>query len=69
LQVVLFEENHKSGAGESCEVGNPGALGMTKRRGLLIGTGPLPRDKAVVGGRNSLSFDNRHLQPLSSVIF
>jgi hypothetical protein len=30
--VVLFEENHISGTGESCEVGNPGSLGMTKER-------------------------------------
>jgi hypothetical protein len=30
--VVLFRENHISGAGESCEVGNPAALGMTKER-------------------------------------
>ncbi len=35
LHVVLFEENHISGTGESCEVGNPGTLGMTKRRGLF----------------------------------
>src|SRR5580704_9288106 len=27
LHVVLFRENHISGAGESCEVGNPGTLG------------------------------------------
>ncbi len=33
LHVVLFRENHISGGGESCEVGNPGTLGMTKRRG------------------------------------
>ena len=33
LHVVLFEENHISGTGESCEVGNPGTLGMTKRKG------------------------------------
>jgi hypothetical protein len=33
LHVVLFRENHISGAGESCEVGNPGTLlGMTKER-------------------------------------
>ena len=38
--VVLFEENHISGTGESCEVGNPGSLGMTKRGGLLNGRGP-----------------------------
>jgi hypothetical protein len=30
LHVVLFKENHISGTGESCEVGNPGTLGMTK---------------------------------------
>jgi hypothetical protein len=30
--VVLLGENHISGAGESCEVGNPGTLGMTKER-------------------------------------
>jgi hypothetical protein len=35
LHVVLFEENHISGTGESCEVGNPGTLGMTERRGSL----------------------------------
>jgi hypothetical protein len=29
LHVVLFEENHLSGTGESCEVGNPGTLLMT----------------------------------------
>jgi hypothetical protein len=32
VHVVLFDENHISGTGESCEVGNPGTLGMTKRR-------------------------------------
>ena len=32
LHVVLFTENHIRGAGESCEVGNPGTLGMTKER-------------------------------------
>jgi hypothetical protein len=30
--VVLFRENHISGADESGEVGNPGTLGMTKER-------------------------------------
>jgi hypothetical protein len=30
--VVLFRENHISVAVESCEVGNPGTLGMTKGR-------------------------------------
>ena len=40
--------------GESGEVGNPGTLGMTKRRGLLKGKGPLPRDRAVVGRRGRL---------------
>jgi hypothetical protein len=47
LHVVLFEENHIRGTGESCEVGNPGTLGMTKRRGLLKGRGLLPREKSV----------------------
>jgi hypothetical protein len=60
LHVVLFEENHISGTGESCEVGNPGTLGMTKRRGLLKGKGPLPRDRAVVGGRDVFSIDSNH---------
>jgi hypothetical protein len=32
LHVVLFRENHMSGAGEICEVGNPGSLLMNKRR-------------------------------------
>ncbi len=32
VHVVLFKENHISGAGESDEVGNPGTLLMTKRR-------------------------------------
>jgi hypothetical protein len=31
LHVVLFEENHIRGTGESCEVGNPGTLGMTRK--------------------------------------
>jgi hypothetical protein len=48
LHVVLFEENHISGTGESCEAGNPGTLGMTKRRGLLKGRGLLSRGKAIV---------------------
>ena len=33
--VVLFRENHISGAGGSCEVGNPGTLGMTEGRVAL----------------------------------
>jgi hypothetical protein len=33
--AVLFKENHISGAGESCEVGNPGTLGMTKERATV----------------------------------
>jgi hypothetical protein len=37
--VVLFRENHISGTGEGGEVGNPGTLGMTKRRGSLQGKG------------------------------
>src|ERR1700738_5059000 len=63
LHVVLFEEKHISGTGESCEVGNPGTLasasrllGMTKRRGLLKGKGPL------LGGEDAFSIDT----PLSS---
>jgi hypothetical protein len=39
LHVVLFKENHISDRGERGEVGNPGTLGMTKRRGLLQGKG------------------------------
>jgi hypothetical protein len=35
LHVVLFRENHISGAGESREVGNPGTLGMTKERAMV----------------------------------
>src|SRR5665213_2699524 len=41
--VVLLRENHISGAGESCEVGNPGTLGMTK-------CGVAPRCSAVADG-------------------
>jgi hypothetical protein len=37
LHVVLFEENHISDRGGRDEVGNPGSLGMTKRRGWLQG--------------------------------
>jgi hypothetical protein len=44
IHVVLFKENHISGAGESCEVGNPGTLGMTKERA----TAPW---KAIAGPR------------------
>src|SRR5882672_8618148 len=33
-------------AGESSEAGNPGTLGMTKRRGSLGGKGLLPKDRA-----------------------
>jgi hypothetical protein len=36
LHVVLFEENHISGTGESCEVGNPGTLLMNN---LLVRDG------------------------------
>jgi hypothetical protein len=35
LHVVLFRENHISGPGESCEVGTPGTLGMTKERAMV----------------------------------
>ena len=42
LHVVLFRENHISGVAESCEVGNPGTLGMTKGRvGFPLGIGVL----------------------------
>jgi hypothetical protein len=68
LHVVLFKENHISGTGESCEVGNPGALprhagagGMTNRRGLLKGKGPLPRDRAVVGPFDKHPLLRQHL--------
>jgi hypothetical protein len=36
LHVVLFREKHISGTGESCEVGNPGTLGMTKERVVVL---------------------------------
>ena len=36
LHVVLFKENHISGAGESGEVGNPGTLGMTKEKATVV---------------------------------
>ena len=51
LHVVLFKENHISGRCQSGEVGNPGTLGMTKRRGLLKGRGPLPRRGQLLGRR------------------
>jgi hypothetical protein len=35
LHVVFFGENHMSGAAESCDVGNPGTLGMTKERAMV----------------------------------
>jgi hypothetical protein len=62
LHVVLFEENHISGTGESCEAGNPGTLGMTKRRGLLKGKGPLPRDRQLLGGEDEFSINNSPFQ-------
>jgi hypothetical protein len=49
LHVVLFRENHISGAVESCDVGNPGTLGMTKKERAAERRGPLPRARAVVG--------------------
>ena len=49
LHVVLFKENHISGAVESCDVGNPGSLGMTKRRGLLKGKGQLLGIRQLLG--------------------
>ena len=35
LHVVLFRENHISGAGESCEVGNPGTLRDDKKERVV----------------------------------
>jgi hypothetical protein len=35
--------------------------GMTKRRGLLSGQGPLPREKAVAGRRDAFSINHRFL--------
>jgi hypothetical protein len=32
MRVVLFRENHISGAGDSCKVGNSASLGMTKEK-------------------------------------
>jgi hypothetical protein len=37
LRVVLLERTTSGVAGESSAAGNPGTLGMTKRRGLLKG--------------------------------
>jgi hypothetical protein len=39
LRVVLLERTTSVVAGESSEAGNPGTLGMTKRRGSLQGKG------------------------------
>ena len=55
LHVVLFRENHISGAGESCEVGNPGTVGMTKGRVAF--------SLAVVGGAVSFSVLPHPLKP------
>jgi hypothetical protein len=51
LHVVLFRENHISGAGESCEVGNPGTLLMNERRVWCRTSGArrLPMDPALPG--------------------
>jgi hypothetical protein len=46
LYVVLFRENHISGAIESGEVGNPGSLGMTKERATTLW-------RAVAGPKSS----------------
>src|SRR6202035_5286170 len=45
-------------AGESGDVGNPGTLGMTERRGWLKGRGLLPREKAFVGATGTPSIDS-----------
>ena len=49
--MVLFRENHISGAGEGCEVGNPGTLLMNKRRVWCRTSGGrrLPMDPALPG--------------------
>ena len=44
--------------GEGGEVGNPGTLGMTERRGWLKGRGLLPREKAFVGATGTPSIDS-----------
>jgi hypothetical protein len=59
LHVVLFEENHISGTGESCEVGNPSTLGMTKRRGLLKGKDRCQGIGHLLGGEDA--FSQEHL--------
>src|ERR1700730_11805218 len=43
-------------------------LGMTKRRGLLKGKGPLPRDRAVVGRRGRL-FHRQPPFPATATVF
>jgi hypothetical protein len=47
--VVLFRENHISGAVESCDVGNPGTLRDDKKERVSEKRGPLPKDRTVVG--------------------
>ena len=42
--------------GENCRF--LASLGMTNRRGLLKGRGPLPREKAIAGRRGRLSHHN-----------
>jgi len=69
LRVVLFRENHISGAGESCKVGNPGTLGMTKgwvtlpSKVMTKGTAAFRSDQMAtdgetgVDGRDGACFD------------
>jgi hypothetical protein len=56
--VVLFRENHISGAVESCDVGNPGTLRDDKKERVSEKRGPLPKDRTVVGtvGRRQQPF-------------
>jgi hypothetical protein len=49
--VVLFGENHKSGAGESCEVGNPGTLGMTNKERVVARKGRPLKERAAAKGK------------------
>jgi hypothetical protein len=60
LRVVLFSENHISGAGESGEVGNSGTLGMTKGRvGFPVEIGCRdPRSQQRDLGHPSIFTDN-----------
>jgi hypothetical protein len=70
LHVVLFKENHISGAGESCEVGNPGTLLMNKRRvvsHLRRSTACLwtqPFRTGLIFGAGPLGLDCKHRFPM-----